>query len=160
MSKHSLIDRLKAIEVRSIRGCYEVLGSRPIDAAHRAIKEAIHELKWQANVICVQSRREVGYRSALTDIMEGRGMFGVDAKADLAWAMERAGEGLGAPEPADQPPTDAQPDELWKQFAGDFNSCTDEEIEQECKDEAERLEKAEAWLEAVESWKRAGKPRA
>lgn len=48
---------------------------------------------------------------------------------------------------------------IWKSFSGDFNSCTDEEIEQECQDAMTRLDEAEAWLEAVEDWKLAGKPR-
>lgn len=47
----------------------------------------------------------------------------------------------------------------WKEYAGDFNSMTDEEIEAEVASAQERLDEAESWLEAVASWKAAGKPR-
>ena len=50
-------------------------------------------------------------------------------------------------------------EDLWKEYAGDFNSMTDEEIEEEVASEQEKLNEAESWLEAVASWKAAGSPR-
>jgi hypothetical protein len=49
--------------------------------------------------------------------------------------------------------------DLWKQFAGDFNSMTDEEIDHEANYCRDQIEENEAWLEAVASWEAAGKPR-
>lgn len=49
--------------------------------------------------------------------------------------------------------------DAWKEYAADFNALTDEEVEQEVKIEEEKLAEAESWLEAVASWKAAGKPR-
>ncbi len=49
--------------------------------------------------------------------------------------------------------------EAWKQYAGDFDSLTDEQIEAECESAQNDLAEAEDWLEAVASWKEAGKPR-
>ena len=47
----------------------------------------------------------------------------------------------------------------WKEYAGDFNAMTDAEIERECENARRELDEAESWLEAVASWKDAGKPR-
>jgi hypothetical protein len=49
--------------------------------------------------------------------------------------------------------------EAWKRFEGDFNCMTDEEVEEVSAGEQEALERAEEWLEAVASWKSAGRPR-
>jgi len=49
--------------------------------------------------------------------------------------------------------------DLWQEFKGDFNSMTDEEIEEQVREATDKLSEAEAWLEAVQSWKEAGKPR-
>lgn len=49
--------------------------------------------------------------------------------------------------------------DLWRQYAADFAGMTDAEIEAECEIERANLDQAESWLEAVESWKAAGKPR-
>lgn len=51
------------------------------------------------------------------------------------------------------------PNKAWEQYRGDFNSMTDEEIEREVEAEQNKLDEAESWLEAVASWKEAGKPR-
>ena len=45
-------------------------------------------------------------RGALTDIAEGRGMFGISAENDLEWAMHRAAGAVGLPW---RPKTEAQP---------------------------------------------------
>lgn len=57
------------------------------------------------------------------------------------------------------PHNNSQMDSVWKEYEADFNALTDEEIEVECEYERRKLEEAESWLEAVELWKRAGKPR-
>lgn len=49
--------------------------------------------------------------------------------------------------------------DIWKQYAADFNAMTDKEIEDECSVARNDLDEAESWLEAVEAWKAAGKPR-
>lgn len=49
--------------------------------------------------------------------------------------------------------------DLWKQFSGDFNSMSDKEIEAEVEIAENHVAENEAWLEAVASWKAAGKPR-
>lgn len=49
--------------------------------------------------------------------------------------------------------------EAWKEYRNDFNAMTDEQIEQEVRQSEEQLNEAESWLEAVASWKAAGKPR-
>ena len=50
-------------------------------------------------------------------------------------------------------------DDLWKEFEADFNSLTDEEIERETDDAQSVIDEQTAWVEAVASWKAAGKPR-
>lgn len=49
--------------------------------------------------------------------------------------------------------------EAWKQYAGDFNAMTDQEIETERKQAQELIDENKSWTEAVASWKSAGKPR-
>lgn len=49
--------------------------------------------------------------------------------------------------------------DLWKEYENDFNAMSDDQIERECEEERRNLDTAESWLEAVESWKKAGKPR-
>lgn len=41
----------------------------------------------------------------------------------------------------------------------DFSNMTDEEIEFESRHARDQLDEAENWLEAVESWEKAGRPR-
>jgi hypothetical protein len=50
-------------------------------------------------------------------------------------------------------------DDIWQEYSGDFNAMTDQEIERECERSRNLIAEEESWLEAVESWKRAGKPR-
>jgi len=47
----------------------------------------------------------------------------------------------------------------WMQYATDFSVMTDKEIERECEVCMNAIAEAEEWLEAVQSWKDAGKPR-
>ena len=49
--------------------------------------------------------------------------------------------------------------EVWRKYAGDFNICTDQEIESEVKISQDLIDEHEPFLEAVVSWKLAGKPR-
>lgn len=49
--------------------------------------------------------------------------------------------------------------EHWKQYANDFNSMTDEQIQRETNSSRDIVDEHEDWLEAVASWERAGKPR-
>jgi hypothetical protein len=49
--------------------------------------------------------------------------------------------------------------EVWRKYAGDFNNFTDQEIESEVKISQDLIDEHEPWLEAVVSWKLAGKPR-
>jgi len=49
--------------------------------------------------------------------------------------------------------------EAWKKYAGDFNCMTDEEVDRELDCAIREVEEAESWIEAVASWKAAGKPR-
>lgn len=49
--------------------------------------------------------------------------------------------------------------EAWKEYEGDFNSLSDDEVEQELEKALREMEEAESWIEAVTSWKAAGKPR-
>lgn len=49
--------------------------------------------------------------------------------------------------------------DAWKEYAADFDAMTDDEIEFEVRRSEEQLDEAESWLEAVASWKAAGKPR-
>lgn len=50
-------------------------------------------------------------------------------------------------------------DNAWEKYRGDFNSMTDEQIEEAIKDAQAIIDREEAWVEAVASWKKAGKPR-
>jgi hypothetical protein len=47
----------------------------------------------------------------------------------------------------------------WKQYEGDFNNMTDQEIETERQQCQDMIDENESWVEAVASWKLAGKPR-
>ena len=49
--------------------------------------------------------------------------------------------------------------DAWKEYEADFSYMTDEEIEQEYQIAVRDMEEAESWIEAVVSWKAAGKPR-
>lgn len=49
--------------------------------------------------------------------------------------------------------------DVWKEYAGDFNSMTDEEIETETNQAQSLIDENESWVEAVAAWKNAGKPR-
>ncbi len=49
--------------------------------------------------------------------------------------------------------------DLWKQYAADFRALSDADIEAECEQCRDEIEAGEEWLEAVASWKAAGKPR-
>lgn len=49
--------------------------------------------------------------------------------------------------------------EPWRSYAADFNSMTDDQVEEETRRAEDALNKAEEWLEAVAAWKAAGKPR-
>lgn len=49
--------------------------------------------------------------------------------------------------------------DAWRQYRGDFNAMTDEEIDREYNICLETIAENETWIEAVESWKAAGKPR-
>lgn len=48
---------------------------------------------------------------------------------------------------------------IWKEYAGDFNSMTDEEIEFELRLSENYVDEHQSWIDAVASWKAAGKPR-
>lgn len=50
-------------------------------------------------------------------------------------------------------------DNAWEKYRGDFNAMTDEQIEEAIKDAQAIIDREEAWVEAVASWKKAGKPR-
>lgn len=54
---------------------------------------------------------------------------------------------------------DNAPNNAWERFKGDFNAMTDEQIDRECEEAQERIDKDEEWLEAVSAWVDAGKPR-
>lgn len=49
--------------------------------------------------------------------------------------------------------------DAWKEFKGDFNAMTDEEIIEASSQARNNIDFAETWLEAVQSWEAAGKPR-
>jgi hypothetical protein len=49
--------------------------------------------------------------------------------------------------------------DAWKEYAGDFNSMTDEEVDRELNRACNEIDDLESWVEAVVSWKAAGKPR-
>lgn len=50
-------------------------------------------------------------------------------------------------------------DAAWSKFENDFANMTDKEIAQVSRDEQDKLDEAEEWLEAVAAWDAAGKPR-
>lgn len=47
----------------------------------------------------------------------------------------------------------------WKKFKSDVNSMTDEEIEKSIEESQYVIQLYQEWLDAVQSWKDAGKPR-
>jgi len=49
--------------------------------------------------------------------------------------------------------------DAWKEYKDDFNAMTDAEIEEETQQAQELIDENESWVEAVASWKAAGKPR-
>ncbi|MEW9855945.1 hypothetical protein [Novosphingobium sp. M1R2S20] len=49
--------------------------------------------------------------------------------------------------------------DAWKRYQGDFNAMTDGEVDEVTEECRRQVEEAEDWLEAVASWKAAGKPR-
>lgn len=49
--------------------------------------------------------------------------------------------------------------DLWERYSGDFNAMSDSEIEREAAASQEVVDRETAFVEAVASWKRAGKPR-
>lgn len=49
--------------------------------------------------------------------------------------------------------------DVWKEYQYDFDNLTDDQIEYESMIAQRDLDEAESWLEAVELWKQAGKPR-
>jgi hypothetical protein len=55
--------------------------------------------------------------------------------------------------------TTDQNKDAWRGYANDFNNLTDEQVDQITREEEEKLETAETWLEAVASWEAAGRPR-
>lgn len=48
---------------------------------------------------------------------------------------------------------------LWKEYEADFNAMTDKEIEREYQRSLDEIDEHESWVEAVDSWRAAGKPR-
>ena len=50
-------------------------------------------------------------------------------------------------------------DDLWKEYAGDFNAMSDEEIDQEESIAQNLIDENQPWVDAVASWRAAGKPR-
>lgn len=51
------------------------------------------------------------------------------------------------------------PNKAWEAYRGDFNAMTDEQIENELNRSLDEIAEHEDWVEAVASWKEAGKPR-
>ena len=51
-------------------------------------------------------------------------------------------------------------DNVWREYATDFDNMTDEEIENERQISQSLIDENESWVEAVASWEAAGKPRA
>jgi hypothetical protein len=51
-------------------------------------------------------------------------------------------------------------DDIWEEYAADFDSMTDAEVQAEVDREQFKMDEAESWLEAVASWIAAGRPRA
>lgn len=47
----------------------------------------------------------------------------------------------------------------WKKYAGDFNAMTDDEVEAEASSAQDLIDENQDWVDAVASWKAAGKPR-
>lgn len=51
------------------------------------------------------------------------------------------------------------PNKAWEAYRGDFDAMTDEQIENELNRSLNEIAEHEDWVEAVTSWKAAGKPR-
>lgn len=47
----------------------------------------------------------------------------------------------------------------WAKFQNDFNAMSNEQIADVTRDEQDKLDEAEEWLEAVAAWEAAGRPR-
>jgi hypothetical protein len=50
-------------------------------------------------------------------------------------------------------------DNSWKQYSGDFNAMTDEEIRTETEQANDLIDENESWVIAVALWEACGKPR-
>lgn len=50
-------------------------------------------------------------------------------------------------------------EDVWKDYADDFKSMTDAEVEEERRRAQDIVDEQEGWLEAVASWYASGKPR-
>jgi hypothetical protein len=50
-------------------------------------------------------------------------------------------------------------DNSWKQYSGDFNAMTDEEIQTETEQANDLIDENESWVIAVALWEACGKPR-
>jgi hypothetical protein len=57
------------------------------------------------------------------------------------------------------PVMEMEMNEHWKQYATDFNAMSDEQIETETRRAQDEIAELEDWVDAVASWKAAGKPR-
>jgi len=49
--------------------------------------------------------------------------------------------------------------DAWMEYKGDFNAMTDAEIDSETEQAKTLIDENESWVDAVASWKVAGKPR-
>lgn len=47
----------------------------------------------------------------------------------------------------------------WEEYQNDFNNLSDDQITDISRDEQNKVDEAEDWLEAVAAWEAAGKPR-
>lgn len=50
-------------------------------------------------------------------------------------------------------------DNAWSKYQNDFNNLSDDQITDISRDEQNKVDEAEDWLEAVAAWEAAGKPR-
>lgn len=53
----------------------------------------------------------------------------------------------------------ASENEAWREYAADFDGMADEEIEREYQAALTLIDEQESWVEAVTSWRAAGRPR-
>lgn len=49
--------------------------------------------------------------------------------------------------------------DLWRKYQSDFNSMTDDEVDQQEQEAQAKIDEEQDWVDAVASWKAAGKPR-